>query len=266
MAFEVNNVQLSSNLRLQYVEQGWPGGTPVVLLHGVTDSWRSFEPLLPYLPTSLHVFALTQRGHGDSDRPEDGYTFDQMAEDVAQFMDAIGLRSAVVAGHSMGASVAQRFAISHPDRVRALVLLASFASMRDNPGVHEYTASVIAPLGDIVPVDVAREFQETTLARPIPPAMLDVFVQESLKVPARIWKVTFEGFLESDLSKDYNKIKAPTLILWGDQDVFCLRSDQDTLLSGIGDARIIVYPGVGHAVHWEQPERVAKDIVHFING
>src|SRR5688572_17327432 len=66
-------VELSTNVRLEYVEQGDPAGVPVICLHGSTDSWHSFEPVLPLLPASLHVFSLTQRGHGDSDRPESGY-------------------------------------------------------------------------------------------------------------------------------------------------------------------------------------------------
>jgi alpha-beta hydrolase superfamily lysophospholipase len=48
-------------------------GVPVILLHGITDSWRSFEPVLPHLPASIRAFALSQRGHGDSERPAAGY-------------------------------------------------------------------------------------------------------------------------------------------------------------------------------------------------
>jgi pimeloyl-ACP methyl ester carboxylesterase len=69
----VKSAALSTGVTLPYVEQGDPAGTPVVLLHGITDSWRSFEPVLPYLPDSIRAFALTQRGHGDADRPAAAY-------------------------------------------------------------------------------------------------------------------------------------------------------------------------------------------------
>jgi non-heme chloroperoxidase len=60
-------------IELPYVEQGNPSGVPVVMLHGVTDSWRSFEPVLPRLPDDIRAVAVTQRGHGDAPKPESGY-------------------------------------------------------------------------------------------------------------------------------------------------------------------------------------------------
>ena len=69
MNHTVKTVTLSNGLRLPYVEQGHAAGVPVVLLHGITDSWRSYECVMPHLPPSMRAFALTQRGHGDADRP-----------------------------------------------------------------------------------------------------------------------------------------------------------------------------------------------------
>ena len=66
MGSVVHSVELPTGVTLQYVEQGDPAGIPVLLLHGATDSWRSFEPVLPHLPSSIRAFALTQRGHGDA--------------------------------------------------------------------------------------------------------------------------------------------------------------------------------------------------------
>ena len=61
--------ELPDGLRLPYVERGDPAGIPVVFLHGITDSWRSFQLVLPHLPPSIRALALTQRGHGDASRP-----------------------------------------------------------------------------------------------------------------------------------------------------------------------------------------------------
>src|SRR5262245_10463847 len=97
---------LSTGVRMGYVEQGASDGVPVIFLHGVTDSWHSFEHVLPLLPSSIHAFAVSQRGHGDSSRPATGYRFADMSDDVRAFMDVTGLRTATIVGHSMGASVA----------------------------------------------------------------------------------------------------------------------------------------------------------------
>ena len=121
----VQSAQLGNGVTLQYVEQGNPSGTPVVLLHGGTDSWHSFDLVLPYLPASIRAFALTMRGHGDSSRPESGYRYSDFSDALAEFMDLVGLRSAVIAGHSMGASIAQRFALDYPERTLGLVLLGA---------------------------------------------------------------------------------------------------------------------------------------------
>src|SRR3712207_1313748 len=140
----VKPVELPNRVKLQYVEQGDPSGIPVLLLHGVTDSWRSFEPVLPHLPDSIHAFALTQRGHGDADRPATGYLPGDFAADVAAFMDALDIDAAVIAGSSLGSTVAQRFALDYPQRVLGLVLMGSFVAYRNNPAVVDFWESGVS--------------------------------------------------------------------------------------------------------------------------
>ena len=262
----VKSVELPNHVTLSYAEQGDPTGLPVILLHGVTDSWHSFELVLPRLPESIHALALTQRGHGDSSRPATGYRFRDFAADVAAFMDSLHIGPAVIVGHSMGSAVARRFALDYPDRTLGLVLVGAFASLRDNPGVHELWGSVISTMTDPVDPAFVREFQESTIAQPVPRAFFETIVQESLKIPARVWKAAFEGFLEDDSSDQLSEIKAPVLILWGDQDVFCKRSDQDILLAAISGSRHVVYGGTGHTPHWEQPDRFVSDLLGFVEG
>jgi pimeloyl-ACP methyl ester carboxylesterase len=247
---------------LEYVEQG--SGLPVVFLHGYTDSWRSFGSLLPHLPRTLRAIALSQRGHGDSYRPAAGYRARHFAGDVAAFLDSLGIVRAVIVGHSMGAHVAQRFAIENPHRTLGLVLIGGYATMRSNPAVRELWASTISRLGDPLDSAFVTEFQQSTLAQPVPPGWLDMVVRESLKVPARVWRETCEGFLQDDASGELGEIAAATLILWGDRDAICSRADQDALSAGIARSRVKVYPNAGHGLHWEEPERVAADLVTFL--
>ncbi len=164
----------------------------------------------------------------------------------------------------MGSVVAQQVAIESPERTLGLVLAGSFASLRANPGVQELWDAAIANLADPVDPAFVREFQESTLAQPIPPAFLDAAVEESLKLPARVWRAIWEGFLRDDLFGELGRIRARTLIVWGARDAFCPRSEQDALAAAIARSTLVVYPDAGHALHWEEPERFAADLAAFV--
>ena len=257
-------VKLSTGVELPYVEQGDPAGVPVIFLHGFTDSWHSFELALPHLLGPIHAFALSQRGHGDADRPIGEYHFQDFAADVAAFMDTLKLGSAVIAGHSMGSSIAQRFVLDYPERTLGLVLMGSATTWR-NPVVWELW-DVISTLTDPVDPEFVRGFQESTLAQPVPPAFLDTVVQESLKVPARVWKAALEAHLEANYLSELGKINVPTLIVWGDQDAIHPRSEQEALAVAIEGSRLVIYPGAGHAFHWEEPAHFAADLAVFVKN
>lgn len=263
MTSEIKSVTLPNQLKLPYVEQGDPSGIPMLLLHGATDSWLSFERVLPHLPQSIHAFALTQRGHGDADRPATGYRTRDFASDVAAFADNADIGAAVVVGHSMGSTHALRFAIDYPERTLGLVLLGSFAGYRKNRVVVDFWEECVSQLTDPIDPDFVREFQESTLAQSVPRPFLDKVVQESLKMPAHVWRAVFRGFFEDDFAEELGRVRAPTLLLWGDRDAFCGRADQEALLAAIKGSRLVVYHGAGHALHWEEPERFASDLAAF---
>jgi pimeloyl-ACP methyl ester carboxylesterase len=266
MEFIARTVTLPNGVRLPYVEHGSPTGLPIVFLHGVTDSWRSFEPVLPELPDLVRAFALTLRGHGDADRPETGYRPEDLASDVAEFMTAVGVRQAIVVGHSMGSSVAQRFAIDHPDRILGLVLVGARTRWNTHPGVLELGEYVCSSLTDPVDPAFVADFQQSTLAQSVPGPYFDAVVQESLKLPARVWKAAFvECILQADHSSRLAEIDVPTLILCGAHDEFA-GDDQDNLAAAIRGSRLEVYPQAGHALHWEEPRRFAVDLMRFIDG
>ena len=259
----VAQVALAAGVTLEYAERGPRDARPVILLHGVTDSWRSFEPLMPHLPADVRLLAVTQRGHGGSSRPDD-YRYTAFAGDVAAFMDALGLPRAVIVGHSMGSLVALRFALDHPDRTAGLVLLGALPTIVDHPEVQAFWDSAIAQLTDPVDPAMARAFQESTIAAPIAPAQLDLFVAESLRVPARVWRETFREFLATDFSAELPRITAPALIVAGGRDTFSRRQERDALAVVLPHATVVDYPGTGHALHWEEPARVGADIVRFL--
>src|ERR671916_3452054 len=109
---QFDTTQLATGPRLHYAERGDPTGEAIIFLHGYTDSWFSFSEVLTLLSPEYHAFALTERGHGDSDKPECCYTLDDFAADVDAFMDVVGLEAATIVGASTGALFAQRMALS----------------------------------------------------------------------------------------------------------------------------------------------------------
>lgn len=256
---------LPGGLMLPYLDQGPPDAPPVVLLHGITDSCLSFETVLAHLPGTLRVLALTQRGHGDADAPA-SYRLSDFAADLKNFLDMLGLERVVLVGHSMGAAIAQRFAIDHPERVLGLVLVGAFAALGRNPACLTFEETALAPLTDPIDPAFVREFQESTLARPLPEAVLNRVVTESLKAPARVWKAAWRTLLETDLTRDLSRITAPTLLVWGDRDELVLRFEQEILLSSIPNARLATFEGAGHAPQWEEPDRFAALVTNFVTA
>lgn len=254
----IHSLALPTGVRIEYVEQGESTGSPVVLLHGFTDSWRSFELVLPHLPASIRAFALSQRGHGDAERPPAEYGPRSFAADLAAFLDAQDLKQAVIVGHSMSTIIAQRFALDYAERTQGLVLM----SWRGYP--RESAVAALVSLTDPIDPGFIRQFHETSHARPVPQTYLQAMVQESLKVPARVWHAIFTDFPADDFSAELGTIAVPTLIVWGDQDVTCPRHEQEALAAIIPGARLAVYTGAGHTPHWEEPERFAADLVAFV--
>jgi len=253
--------RLSTGVTLQYVEQGHDSGVPVLLLHAYLDSWRSFERVLEHLPDGVHAFAPSQRGHGDSDRPPAGYGAADLVADVAAFMDALDIDAAVLVGSSSAADTVRRFALEHPARTLGLVLVGAFDTFpADAPAVREM-GEEIAALTDPLDPGFVHDFVAGTAGDAVPPDFLDTMVAESRKVAAHVWREMFDGLL--DAAPLAGTIDAPTLILWGDADPICSRDEQQALLDAIPLAELRSYPGVGHLVHWEEPEQVAADIARF---
>lgn len=253
----------NAGVTLSYLDQGLAVGPTIVLLPGLTDSWRSYERVLPFLPSSVRVIAVSLRGHGDSDKPESGYAAKDFAGDVIALLDHLGVSSVVAVGHSSAGLVAQRLAVDDSERTIGLVLESSFASLRGREDLREMVATTMAPLRDPIDPSFVSRFHRGTTLRPLPEPFLDTMVQESLKVPARVWREAFNGLLLEDHTRELAEIHAPTMLIWGDGDSIIDRQQEEVLRSGIAGARLVVYAGVGHTPHWEEPARFAGDLVAF---
>lgn len=258
------DVALSTGVRLHYAECGAAGGEPVVFLHGFSDSWFSFSPILPLLSPALRCFALTQRGHGTSDRPPTGYTMDDFAADVVAFLDARGIAQATLVGHSMGSMVAQRVAARWPHRVARLVLVG--AGTTGNLDTVRGLQQALAELGDTIPMEFVRQFQLSCAHQPLAAQFVDAVVAESMRLPAYVWHEIAAALVAMDGRADLANIDAPTLVVWGELDGVFGRDEQDRLHAGIPQSTLVVHAETGHTPHWERPIRFARGLQAFIES
>jgi pimeloyl-ACP methyl ester carboxylesterase len=257
-------LKLKSGLTLNYVVQGDPKGPPIVLLHGVGDSWHSWELVLPHLPKTFRVYAVTLRGHGLTDHPASGYTRADFAGDVTQFLAELDLRDVRLVGHSLGSFVAQEVVeTDDAGRVSRLVLVGSGPGGPRDPAVTSGLRDLFASLRDPIDETFARDFQSGTAYQPLPPAFLETMIGEVRRVPARVWNELASHLADATAVERLARIRVPTLLLWGDKDGMLTRADQDGLLAGIKGSKLVVYANTGHALHWEEPVRFAQDLAAF---
>jgi non-heme chloroperoxidase len=253
----------SRGVSLEYAEAGRRQGRPVIFLHGYTDSWFSFSRIMPLLPTQIRTYYLTLRGHGGSDKPACCYEQEDFVADVLAFMDQKRIEKAIIVGHSMGSFIAHHFAVEHPERVEALVLIGS-SPKAGNPGIVDFNAFV-QTLEEITP-EFAEEFQVSTLCVPVPGRFLETVVGESMKVPIHVWKDVLQALVEEDHSGELEDILVPTLVIGGMKDAFFPAEDQVALAGTVASAETVFYADLCHAPHWEDPVTFAEDLVQFVHG
>lgn len=260
-------ITLPSGITLNYVVQGDPQGQPIVLIHGVGDSWHSYERVLPYLPPTLRVYAVTLRGHGLSDHPPAGYARADFAGDVSALLKALDLHRVVLVGHSLGSFVAEQVAADDAadaiPRIDKLVLIGAGPGTIPDRALRQSLIDSFEPLRDPIDYTFARDFQAGTIVAPVPPAFFETMIAEALKAPAATWRGIAAGWRIEEDGAFLQRIHVPTLLLWGDHDGIFPRAGQDELLRRIANARRIEYADTGHALHWERPERFAADLRRF---
>lgn len=236
------------------------GAWPVLLLHAWGESRRSFERLIPHL-TGFRVYAPDLRGQGEADKPADGYSLAEQAEDAAAILDALDVPRAAVVGSSSGGYVAQQLAVEHPEKVAALVLVGSPLSLQGRPAFADEVDALADPLDEAWVRDSLSWFPRV---HDIPAWYLENLVQDGLRMPAHVWKAILNGLFAATPPTETGTIQAPALILWGAQDNLLPRIDQETLAARIPGAVLKVYPDAAHCVLWECPERIAEDTTAFL--
>ena len=258
-------IKLHSGITLNYVVQGKADGPVIVLLHGAGDSWHSYQRVLPLIPSNYRVYAVTLRGHGLSDHPSTGYSRTDFAGDILDLLDQLKIQHATLVGHSLGSFVAQSVAeLDQGRHIDRLVLIGSAPGAPSNPQVREAIRSEFNALHDPIDYTFARDFQASTIQGSVPAWFFEVMVAEAQRVPAATWHGLATSLTSDEPAGALGKIQVPTLILWGDRDSIFSRDEQDALVKHIAHAKLLVYPGTGHALHWEQPVKFSHDLLAFI--
>ncbi|MEU8589733.1 alpha/beta fold hydrolase [Streptomyces sp. NPDC048664] len=217
----------AGGLRLACRVSGPPDAAPLVLLHALGEDATDWEAVAPVLALSRRVYALDLRGHGRSDWPGD-YSLELMRDDVLHFLDALGLGTVDLIGHSMGGVVAHLLAAEHPRRVSRLVL-------EDVPAPH--------PRKPVVPTRPEGELSfDWEMVRAI---------RRQLDAPDPRWLERLGG------------ITAETLVLAGGPRSHVPQDGIAELAHRIPGGRLVTIP-VGHLIHTASPQAFTATVSAFL--
>ena len=268
---------LSDGARVHYRIRGAATAPVLVLLHGSNASLFTWEPWSTMLSDRFRVISLDLPGHGLTGAvPNRDYSEQGMAETVNEFADALHLGRFALAGNSMGGGVAARYAETYPSRVAKLILVDA--------------GGMPTKMGDRIPL--AFRLARMSWTRPIllhvtPRALVveglnDAIVRKSIitdKMIDEYWDFArMSGTREATadrfaLSGDWNyvhdhiaQIKAPTLILWGEQDHLIPVASAHAYNKAIPNSKLIVYPSTGHIPMEEVASQSAADVRSFLGA
>jgi pimeloyl-ACP methyl ester carboxylesterase len=256
-------VRLPNGIRLSYLELGNPAGEPLLLLHGYTDSSRSWSLMVPYLD-DYRLLIPDQRGHGGSDAPLCCYTVSQFADDARLFMDALGIKRAAVAGHSLGSLVAISMAADHPDRVSKIVLIGSTAMVPVKRGdwLFENAAALTAPIDPNS--QFIRDWHPANQPTPVDPVFAEFVRREFMTIPLHVWTSVMRELAYVPAGRHAADVKAPVLVLSGGKDPIFTPEHHASLIEAFPGATAHVYPELGHNPNWERPKDLAEAMTEFL--
>lgn len=291
---ERRRIPLSTGVTLNVAAGGPEDAEPIVFLHGFPESHRTWRHQLRDLSRDHHVVAPDQRGFAASDKPEgvENYETGKIVEDVIALADALELKSFTLVGHDWGGAVAWLAALTHPYRVKRLVIVnaphplifqksliedeaqraaSQYISAFRNPameagiramGLETFLDKVLLAHADASKLEpeerqayLADWAQEGALT-----TMLNWYRASTIEVPA----VGEEAALPLWTHAPFPHLKIPTLVIWGLRDTALLPVQLEGLHALIDDLRIVTSATAGHFVTWEEPELVTEAIRDFI--
>ncbi len=235
------------------------GSLPVVLIHSLNMDHRFWDPVAPALAGDTAVVAYDCRGHGASDRAPAPYTVEQFADDLADLMDHLGWRQAVVAGASMAGCVTLAFAAAYPARAAGLGLFDTTA-WYDAPDKWEEraVAAETKGLGALIEFQTTRWF--TDAFRASHKEVLDAAVAMFMANPADTYAKASRMLGACNMTAALPRLKVPARIVVGDEDYATPVAMSETLHRGIAGSTLTVIKNARHLTPLECPERIVAEL------
>jgi 3-oxoadipate enol-lactonase len=255
--------------RVHYTRSG--AGYPVVFLHaGVADS-RMWAPQAAGLGDHFDVIAPDMRGYGKSERPPTSWS---PVDDVLALMDALRIREAPhVVGCSIGGGLAIDFALEHPERVSKLVLVGAGVSGQPYDDKYDELFAEVNAAEETKDVAVLNEAEMKLWligpgrkASQVDQRLRDLFLDMNGITLASDFASAPARKLDPPAFGRLAEIKAPTLVIVGDEDVAEIRDTADLLVSKIRGARKAVIHDAAHLPNLEHPEKFNRVLLNFLNG
>lgn len=275
------------DVRLHYVESG--EGPLVILLHGFPDFWYSWRRQIPALAEGgFRAVAPDMRGYNLSTKPQgvDAYAIERLTRDVRDLIDHLGAQRAHVVGHDWGGIVAWFFAMDHPEHLDRLVIVnvphpGRFIDMAKSPlqALRSwYVAFFQVPTLPEVVISAGDFAALRRVFRTEPSAEdafheddVDAYVEaarraDNLRGPINYYRALARRNPLEMRRENRRPIDHDVLVLWGEQDAALRPEFADPEPALVPNARVVRFPGAGHWVHVEEPERVNEELLGFLGG
>jgi pimeloyl-ACP methyl ester carboxylesterase len=237
-------------------------GPPLLLLHGAEADHSMFDAFGPLLASDFTVIAYDQRDSGGTNNPPTPYGLEELADDAAGLIAALGFERANVFGTSLGGVIAQVLAARHPERIDRLVLSSTFRPGTALPSINPDFPRFVA-LRSRLP-DSVREFAEyffTPDYIAVHPEALTIFTGNKRTEEQ---KARRGAILARPIEVDLGRITAPTLVLAGAEDRLVPPGHTLSLAREIAGARAVTIQGIGHVGTRQNPAAVAAEVSAFL--
>ncbi|MBI4514475.1 MAG: alpha/beta fold hydrolase [Deltaproteobacteria bacterium] len=256
-------------LNLAYYTYG--EGFPLLLIQGLGGRAADWGSVPGLLESHFRVITFDNRGTGKSDKPDEDYTLEGMADEAVGILDAAGHARAHVVGVSMGGMIAQLVALRHPQRVQRLALLSTGpGGSRTVPPSPQAMLALIPDLSK-PPEEIVRRALRAIAAPGFAdahPAVIQQIVAVAMDAltPQFVFARQMAAIMASDRYDQLPAISTPTLVVHGDADPLVPYANGELLAQRIPGARLHTLAGCGHLAMWEQPRQLAAALLEFLRA
>jgi pimeloyl-ACP methyl ester carboxylesterase len=248
-------------------------GPWLVLVHEFAGCYKSWHPQIDVISAHYRILVYNCRGYPPSTVPSDlaDYSQELSIEDLRQLLDHLGIERTALGGFSMGGSIALNFALTFPDRVRALILAGTGTGSADK---QQFTRE-FGPVADRLEREGVQRVAEDYLRGPTriqllrkDPVMWRKFHADFVELSSLGLANTLRGVqlrrpTMYELEAGLRKLRVPTLVIVGDEDAPAV--DASRFLAGtIPGARLLVLPGTGHTLNLEEPAAFNAAMLQFL--